>query len=73
MISKEMPAENQVNHQEFEHRTKRIVSNYFMLFLRIFFITIINLYSVKYVFENIIKLKQLIYQILNLNVFMVLK
>ena len=53
MISKEMPAENQVNHQEFEHRTKRIVSNSFMLFLRIFFITIINLYSVKYVLKGL--------------------
>lgn len=53
MVAKETSTEEYVSRQEYGHRTKRIVSNSLMLFFRIFFITIINLYSVKYVLKGL--------------------
>ena len=53
MVAKEIAAETHVNNHEFGHRTKRIVSNSFLLFFRMLFVTVINLYAVRFVLKGL--------------------
>jgi len=49
-------ADNDMNHgdnREFETRTKRVVSNSLLLFMRMLFVTVINLYAVRLVLRGL--------------------